>query len=192
MKSILLLCALLACSCAPRAIPVSGVPTAPPRAVPAAPAAQAAARSASATGAVSAKLESRVEDLQQKATGLRKGINAAVTEADRLRQQKTASEKEIDALWQMLAGHEAKVRDLFAEAEAETLRMQRDDLAASLQAATADTHRLRGLLAQSERRAAVGSYLRGWVIVGAIALGLLVTGWVLLRIYSPPFLRSTI
>ena len=44
-------------------------------------------------------------------------MTAATAEADRLRKQKAATEKELDGLWQLLNGTEARAAALFAEVE---------------------------------------------------------------------------
>lgn len=117
MKTILPLIAILLASCASKI-------EAPPRAFPApiqsadvAPMARVVKEDASRTAAASAKLESKVAELQRSSADLRAGVGQATAEADRLRKQKAASEKELDALWQMLTGSETRAKELFAEVE---------------------------------------------------------------------------
>lgn len=97
---------------------------APPKAVPVprqsaavSPLVDQAKADAAKGGEVSARLESRVEALQATTSDLRQGISAATSEADRLRKQKAATEKELDGLWQMLTGAESRAAALFAEVE---------------------------------------------------------------------------
>lgn len=105
---------LVGCSTAP----------APPRAIPAplqtaavSPLADQAKADAAKGGEVSSRLEGKVESLQRTTADLRAGMSLATTEADRLRKQKAATEKELDALWQLLNGTEARAAALFAEVE---------------------------------------------------------------------------
>lgn len=104
--------------CAPKAYPV------PPRAIPAPRQAEAVTplvervRADSAkSGEVSAKLEGKVEALQRTTGELRAGMSAATAEADRLRKQKAATEKELDGLWQLLTASDEHAKRLFAEVE---------------------------------------------------------------------------
>ena len=125
MKRILFICVYLCSSvvlflfsCAPTPPPRAIIPSAPPRTAPAAPVIAAAATTQSATAAVSAKLESQVNLLRQSASDLQDGMAEAVLEADRLRQQKSATEADLQGLWQKLTA--LQTRNLFLETEAET------------------------------------------------------------------------
>lgn len=96
----------------------------PPRAIPApvqsaavSPAVDGVKADAAKTAEVSGRLEAKVESLQRATADLRTGMTAATAEADRLRKQKIASEKELDALWKMLTNEEARAAALFAEVE---------------------------------------------------------------------------
>lgn len=96
----------------------------PPRAIPApvqsaavSPAVDSVKADAAKTAEVSGRLEARVESLQRVTADLRTGMTSAAAEADRLRKQKAASEKELDALWKMLTNEEARAAALFAEVE---------------------------------------------------------------------------
>ena len=98
--------------------------TAPPQAIIApnqsaavSPLVDQAKADAAKGGEVSAKLERQVETLRKNSLDLQHGFSAATNEAARLRAQKAASEKELDALWEMLNGTEARAKELFAEVE---------------------------------------------------------------------------
>lgn len=115
--SLPLAAAILLASC-------STTPDVPPRAIPeptqtaaVSPLVDQAKADAAKGGEVSARLESKVESLQRTTADLRTGMTAATAEADRLRKQKAATEKELDGLWQLLNGTEARAAALFAEVE---------------------------------------------------------------------------
>lgn len=98
--------------------------TPPPRAIPAprqteavTPLVERVRADTAKSGEVSAKLEGKVEALQRTTGELRAGMSAATAEADRLRKQKAATEKELDGLWKLLNGTEARAAALFAEVE---------------------------------------------------------------------------
>lgn len=125
MKHLLFICVYLCssvvgflASCAPAPAPRAIIPSAPPRSAPAAPVIAAANSTQSASTAASAKLESQVNLLRQSASDLQDGMAEAVLEADRLRKQKSATEADLDGLWQKLTN--LQTRNLFLEAEAET------------------------------------------------------------------------
>lgn len=180
----------------------------PPRAIPApiqtaavSPLVDQAKADAAKGGEVSARLESRVEALQATTSDLRQGISAATSEADRLRKQKAATEKELDGLWQMLTGAESRAAALFAEVEkaktiADEQKAQRvvaerrlDELAKAAIANDIEKQELRtqrdslaselakseDLRRKAEMRAAVGTYLKGciWFIGISLLLALL-------------------
>ena len=102
----------------------STAPEAPPKAIPAptqtaaiSPLVDHAKADATKGGEISARLESKVESLQRTTADIRTGMTAATAEADRLRKQKAATEKELDGLWQLLNGTETRAAALFAEVE---------------------------------------------------------------------------
>jgi RNAse (barnase) inhibitor barstar len=57
----------------------------------------------------------RINAIQEESGRLKNSLNRALTEANRLREQKSASEEELNSLWQMLT--EATQRNLFLEIE---------------------------------------------------------------------------
>lgn len=102
----------------------SKVDPVPPKAIPAprqsaavSPLVDQAKADAAKGGEVSSRLEGKVESLQRTTGELRAGMSVATSEADRLRKQKAATEKELDGLWQLLNGTEARAAALFAEVE---------------------------------------------------------------------------
>lgn len=218
MKTLALLAALLACSCAPRAIPLPGVPTAPKPSAAVSPAVETVRRESAAAQVTAAKLESQVGKLVDQTADLREDFTAAVTEAERLKAQATADEKELSALWQMLSNSEKKVRNLFTEAEAaresaalhksqrlaaesnlealaraaasrdaevETLRLQRDDMAVTIRSQQESYQKLTADFDKANRQSAVGSYLSGWVRFIGIAVVLVAAVWCFVKFYKP-------
>lgn len=215
----LLLVPLLLVSCAhtPKALPSARFST-PPAALPVLPAAEAVRADVAASGAMAARLEGQVAGLQRSTSSLREGLGKAVTEADRLRNQKAATEKELSSLWQMLKDSEAKVQALVAEveaawntaaqqrelrvkaeanlaeltrtaaardAEAASLRLQRQDMVSVIDDQAKENQRLTTKLAAMEGNAALGKSVK-WL---AALLVLAVVIWfalkILLRIYKP-------
>jgi chromosome segregation ATPase len=93
---------------------------------------------------------------------LKAGISRATAEADRLRKQKAATEKELDSLWQMLTAENLRAAELFAEAErhrlaaAEERRLRTlagkalDELQGNLNAVMSERALLRIQLADAE------------------------------------------
>jgi len=169
----------------------ASVPTAPPRSASVLPVVQAARVHQAATAAVSASLEGQVATLRQSASQLRDGMADAVLEADRLRQQKSASQAELNGLWSKLAALDA--RNLFLEtekadslasqhrilraqqqvaleevasvaassdAELSMLRLQHADMADTIRVQAVAADRQAAQLVASEKRAAVGEFLR--------------------------------
>ena len=117
MKTTTLLSSLLLVACTPK-------PDVPPRAIPApiqssavTPAVDAVKADSAKSREISGKLEQQVETLRKNSIDLQHGFSAATSEAARLKAQKQASEKELDALWDMLNGTEARAKALFAEVE---------------------------------------------------------------------------
>lgn len=111
------LIALLLVACTP-------TPDVPPRAIPApiqsaavTPAVDAVKADSAKSREISGKLEQQVETLRKNSIDLQHGFAAATSEAARLKAQKSASEKELDALWDILNGTEARAKALFAEVE---------------------------------------------------------------------------
>jgi len=104
-------------SCAPQPVPRAIIAPVPIATASTAPALAAARTQQSATAAVSAKLETQVNTLRQSASDLQDGMADAVLEADRLRQQKSATEAELNNLWQKLT--DLNTRNLFLESETE-------------------------------------------------------------------------
>lgn len=170
---------------------------------------------AARTNEAASKLESKVDDLRLTTTALRAGMTAATAEAERLRDQKTASEKELQGLWELLTASDQHAKQLFAEVEkaktiadqqksfrllaernldelakaaiardTETveLRAQRDQLSKDLGTAQLAYEQQAGKLATAEKRAAVGTYLKGCVWVLGISLLIIVALYVAVKI----------
>ena len=125
--SSLLAFALLA-SCAPRPGTVpKHVPLDPPpraRAVEVAPVRQAAA-AASREGAVAG---AKVEKIAAEVKALETHLDAAVAEADRLRKQKSASERELDLMWENLTKIHQRHDALSLEAQGAKAALDRQKL----------------------------------------------------------------
>ena len=125
--SSLLAFALLA-SCAPRPGTVpKHVPLDPPpraRAVEVAPVRQAAA-AASREGAVAG---AKVEQIAAEVKALETHLDAAVAEADRLRKQKSASERELDLMWENLTKIHQRHDALSLEAQGAKAALDRQKL----------------------------------------------------------------
>jgi hypothetical protein len=124
MKTImhLIICGLVLwlVSCAPpKAVPVPNYrPQAPvPEAADPQPFIEDLRKATAEADRKSAVNQERSEALAKQSGTLRDGISEATAEADRLRQQKSATEKELDALWKMLATEQARANELFYEAE---------------------------------------------------------------------------
>lgn len=99
-------------------------PQPPPRAIPApiqsaavTPAVDAVRTDSAKQREVSGRLESQVDALRKSSADLRQDFASATAEAARLKVQKAASEKELDALWLILNGTEARAKALFDEVE---------------------------------------------------------------------------
>jgi hypothetical protein len=116
---IVFVCLWLASCAPPKAVPV-------PNYRPQAPVAEAAdpqpfvdgLRHATADADRKAAInQERADALSKQTVTLKDGINKATAEADRLRKQKSATEKELDALWQLLAKEQTHALNLFNEAE---------------------------------------------------------------------------
>lgn len=118
------------CTTASRFLALSIVLTAcsptvqPPRAMPApiqsaavTPVVDAVRADSVKTSEVSGRLESQVESLRKSSADLRQNFAAATAEAARLKAQKAATEKELDGLWLILTGTEARAKALFDEVE---------------------------------------------------------------------------
>ena len=218
MKALTLLIAILLASCASKI-------EAPPRAIPApiqsaavTPAVDAVKADSAKSREISGKLEQQVEALRKNSIDLQHGFSVATTEAARLKAQKTASEKELDALWDMLNGTEARAKALFAEVEkakafadqqrdfrmiaekrlddlakaaiardTETmeLRAQREHLTGELLRSDKTITRLKAELSTAERKAAVGSYLKGVGVFIGLGIIAIIAFWVLTRRLVP-------
>lgn len=197
-------------------------PDVPPRAIPAptqsaavTPAVDAVKADASKSREISGRLEQQVETLRKNSRDLQHGFAAATSEAARLKAQKQASEKELDALWDMLNGTEARAKELFAEVEKakayadeqrdfrmvaekrlddlakaaiardnETmeLRAQREHLASELARGEKINADLRSKLSAAEKKAAVGTYLKGVAWFIGIMMTLIAAFWVATKI----------
>ena len=107
---------LLMTCCAHKAVMPALVPTAPPVAVAVVPTVTAVQKSQQTARAAGEKLESQVGKFSGDAATLRKGLQDATVEADRLRKQKSATEADLDKLWAQL--NELTQRNMFLETEA--------------------------------------------------------------------------
>jgi len=109
--------AWLAPSCAPT--PKAIVVAPPPQtSAPVAPLVVQAKQEAAAARETAHKLETKVDAMVVTTAALRTGLQAATSEADRLRNQKTATEKELDALWRMLTAEQDRAAEMFNQVEA--------------------------------------------------------------------------
>ena len=110
-------CLLLFClsSCAVKRPAPGMIPTAPAVAAPMAPQVLIARQAADATGTVSSKLETQVQVLKQSTTTLQSSLAKSFIEATRLRDLKTATEKDLDLLAQDLGDSKALTQNLVDE-----------------------------------------------------------------------------
>jgi chromosome segregation ATPase len=116
-KRILACLATLAiAACAPDQIAPPPVAR-PVETVPIAPLVEKARQEAADARETASQLSDKVDVLHDQTAKLGTGLKAATAEADRLRQQKAASEKELDGLWQMLTNEQSRAAALFDEVE---------------------------------------------------------------------------
>ncbi len=112
-----ILCLLLLASCAAPLPPVA-VPVPAPRPTAAvAPLVATVRQDAAKTAAVAAKLEGQVGSLRELSGSLSDGLNTAMAEVEKLRIAKTATETELESVWQLLTASNTQARNLFAEVE---------------------------------------------------------------------------
>ena len=106
-------------SCAPSSplVPPFVKQTLPAQAADISPALNAARDAATKADAAVDLSRGHITTITRETTTLRQGLQAATDEADRLRRQKTASEAELDGMWQSLQALTA--RNLFLESEAQ-------------------------------------------------------------------------
>ena len=127
-RTLLYLLPILLASCAPRPGTVpKHVPLDPPpkaRAVEIAPVRQAAA-AAHREGAVAG---AKVEIIAAEVKALESHLDAAVAEADRLRKQKSASERELDLMWENLTKIHQRHDALSLEAQGAKAALDRQKL----------------------------------------------------------------
>lgn len=102
------------CTPIPKTVPA---PLRPPESAAMAPLATQAQAAALSSRETAAKLEAEVGTIQKTTAGLRQGINQATAEADRLRQQKSATEKELETLWGMLTAEQTRAAELWNHVE---------------------------------------------------------------------------
>ncbi|MES2995906.1 MAG: hypothetical protein V4733_03760 [Verrucomicrobiota bacterium] len=141
---ITLLISALAVSCAPKAIIPKAVP-APAQRLSALPEIDKASNAAAQTAAHSRKLEARLETIRTVAGEQVIAAVGARAEAQRLREQKSATENELAGLTIMLGNSERLARDLFAEAEgARVAKQQGESLREALGDALANARILAG------------------------------------------------
>ena len=126
LSSLLALALLASCAPRPGTVP-KHVPLDPPpraRAVEVAPVRQAAA-AASREGAVAG---AKVEKIAAEVKALETHLDAAVAEADRLRKQKSASERELDLMWENLTKIHQRHDALSLEAQGAKAALDRQKL----------------------------------------------------------------
>lgn len=107
---------LLVASCATTEPPPRAMP-APIQSAAVTPVVDAVRANSARSSEVSGRLESQVESLRKSTADLRQDFAAATAEASRLKAQKAASEKELDALWLILNSTEQRAKALFDEVE---------------------------------------------------------------------------
>ena len=171
-KTLIILLASIVGACAPKAVIVE----------PIAPAVTKARASVEASNASSARLEKSVGSLHTGISQLGADISKATAEADRLRQQGTASAAELEDQWKALTG--IQTRNLFLETQStEAVRNAAEqrvlkDAAASRLAEleqTATTHdkgveTLKTQIVRQEGDAAIGRMIKGGIIIAAIVI----------------------
>lgn len=132
-----------------------------------------------ATEAQIARLCDLLTETNQKAVELSAEVEATQKSADEQRTLRFRAEDNLAALMRSAAAKDA---------ECDTLRSQNSDLAKTLDALTKDRDQTSALLAKAEKQAAVGRYLRNWLI--GIVIG--VVAYFILRIYLPRIPRIPI
>lgn len=187
---ILIACVVFFVGCAPQTKPIGSAPPPPVKAAEVTPLADTSSREA-------AKLRQQVDALGNTAGGLRGDLGRTRAEMDRLKAQKTASEKELDALWDMFTRSQEAAARLFAEveeaqaqaaiaderaaelakasalkdAEVNALRTQNAYLSDQLDLAKANEVVINGKLVKAEKKAAVAEYYtRLLLIVGGVGV----------------------
>lgn len=110
------LCAILA-SCATPTPPVAIPVPAPRQTAAVAPMVATARQEAAKTAAVAAKLETQVGSLRELSGSLSGGLKTALTEVEKLRFAKAATETELDSVWKLLTASSEEARNLFDEVE---------------------------------------------------------------------------
>jgi len=194
---------LLIASCGVKRPMPGMIPTAPVHAVEVAPAAATVRADAVRAFVVAQRLESQVATLQTSATTLQGALAKSFVEAGKLRDQKSATEKDLDSLYADLGDAKALTQGLVeetavahttadeqatlrvkAEADLEALTIatvakdaenaallgQRNDLAATVLRNNADLQAMAKARDAAIKEAAVGHYLKGWVLALGIAL----------------------
>ena len=182
-------------ACAPDHIAPTPVAR-PVETVPITPLVEKARQEAADARETASQLSDKVDVLHDQTAKLGTGLKAATAEADRLRQQKAASEKELEGLWQMLTNEQARAAEMFRQVEtskelaalatkqrmlAETrlgeltelaaardsevanLRLHADGLSAQIVVKDRTIKMQSGQISELERKAAVGSYLKGCI-----------------------------
>jgi chromosome segregation ATPase len=163
MKHLAAIACLALAACAPKAPPANYRPQSPvPEAASPQPFVDGLREANDRADSVSSANAARGETVAREAATLKAGISKATAEADRLRKQKAATEKELDSLWQMLTAENARAAELFAEAErhrlaaAEERRLRTlagkalDELQGNLNAVMSERALLRIQLADAE------------------------------------------
>jgi chromosome segregation ATPase len=206
--------------CAPQPATRAIVPTLPNQSQKVVPAVDTARAATAKTAVVSDRLERQVESLKKTATELNDGMADAVLEADRLRKQKSATEAELQGLWEKL--NAVKERNMFLELQADeavafaneqktlrveaeaslaevsrlaaerdaevvSLRLQHGDMAKMIEAANAETAKLRADLNKANAEAGIGKFVKGLIWTTLIMGGLALAVYVILRTYVPAY-----
>lgn len=200
MKPLLAIISIALGSCTHETVPPRAIP-APIQSAAVTPAVDAVRADSAKGREISGRLETQVDALRKSSADLRQDFASATAEAARLKAQKAATEKELDALWILLTGTEQRAKALFDEVEkaktiADQQKAQRvvaerrlDELAKAAIANDIEKQELRtqrdslaselakseDLRRKAEMRAAVGTYLKGciWFIGISLLLALL-------------------
>ena len=220
MRNLLLILPMLclaACGVKP---PMPGlIPTAPVHAVEVAPAVATVRADAVKSFVVAQRLENQVGELQTSATTLQGALAKSYVEAGRLRDAKSATEKDLDGLYMELGDAKALTQGLVEEtatahataeeqavlrvkaeadlevleataakkdAEAAMLRTQNTDLGGVVARLNANVEGMAKARDAAMKEAAVGGYLKGWVLALGIGLFVAIVGLVYVKFFLRP------
>ena len=117
MRHLPLISCLILAGCSSTVPPVAVIAPPPAVAAQVSPAVAVARQEASKAGAVAARLEDQIGVMKISAAGMEQGMEAALIEVTRLREAKTATEKELDGLWAMFTKENERAKAMFLEVE---------------------------------------------------------------------------